>query len=247
MDMDTIHTPGVTFLKETATRKTGPGRESGLPEPADTKSCKPVRNMIILPDVTAKTFHQADIKRVFEKRETLRTYKDTRLSLPELSLLLTYTQGVRKITGKTEFRFVPSAGATHAIETYLLINRVSGLEKGIYRYLPMDHAIVLEDCTEGEPDDVARCIKKPDMILQSAVTFIWVACPERILWLFGSRGWRYLFLDAGHICQNLYLAAEAIDCGVCAVGSFFDEEAKAVIGIKEKDDFVIYMATVGKR
>jgi len=247
MDIDTPITPGITFLRDTSTKSASSGREAGLPEPIEKKVCMPVQQIIILPEVSKDTFPQVNLKKIFDERESVRAYSDKPLSLAELSILLHYTQGIRQITGKMEYRYVPSAGACQAFETYLLINRVEGIKPGIYRYLPLDHAIVLEDCTKGDPDDVAKSLRKPDMVRKSAVTFIWVACPARVLWLFGERGWRYLFLDAGHICQNLYLAGEAINCGVCAVGSFYDDDINEAIGIDEIDEFVLYMATVGKK
>lgn len=246
MDTKRSMDPGVTFLRETNTRSSGSGKEAGLPEPGK-KTCNPAQQIVILPKVTNKTFPGADLKTIFEHRQSVRSYSNQAISLAELSILLLYTQGIRESTGQVEFRYVPSAGARYPIETYLLINRVEELEPGIYRYLPLDHAVVLEDCSGGDYLDVARATKKPHMIFDSAVTFIWVACPKRVIWLFGERGWRYLFLDAGHICQNLYLAGEAIHCGVCAVGSFFDDEVNEAIGVDGEEEFVIYMATVGKK
>jgi len=66
-------------------------------------------------------------------------------------------------------------------------------------------------------------------------------------WRYGERGYRYLFLDAGHVCQNLYLASENIDCGTCAIGAFHDDELNKLLNINGKDQFVIYAATVGKK
>ena len=238
--------PGNTFLRETNIRPSHTGKEAGIPQPGK-KTCSPTQKMVILPGVTKKTFPGIDLKTVLENRRSIRNYSKIPVSLAELSVLLMYTQGIREGTGKTELRHVPSAGAQYPIETYLLVNRVEGLDPGIYRYLPLDHAVVREDCSGSDYLDVASATKKPEMIRDSAVTFIWVACPERELWLFGERGWRYLFLDAGHICQNLYLAGEAIHCGVCAVGSFVDDEVNEAIGIDGEKEFVIYMATVGKR
>jgi SagB-type dehydrogenase family enzyme len=66
-------------------------------------------------------------------------------------------------------------------------------------------------------------------------------------WRYGERGYRYMHLDAGHVCQNLYLSAESIDCGVCAIAAFQDEEINSVLGIDGEEEFVIYVATVGKK
>ena len=81
----------------------------------------------------------------------------------------------------------------------------------------------------------------------SAATFLWVADKKRMEWRYGDRGARYLHLDAGHVCQNLYLSAEAIESGVCAIAAFDDDEINRVVGVDGKEQFVIYVATVGKK
>ncbi len=83
--------------------------------------------------------------------------------------------------------------------------------------------------------------------MHSAVTFLWVAVPYRMTWRYQERGYRYLHLDAGHVCQNLYLAAEAIDAGVCAVAAFDDDALNTLLCLDAKEAFVIYLAAVGKK
>lgn len=65
-------------------------------------------------------------------------------------------------------------------------------------------------------------------------------------WRYSERGYRYLFIDAGHACQNLYLGAEAIECGVCAIAAFDDVIMNQLLGLDGESQFVIYLATVGK-
>jgi SagB-type dehydrogenase family enzyme len=84
------------------------------------------------------------------------------------------------------------------------------------------------------------------MLRTSAVIFIWVAIGYRMTYRYGNRGYRYMHLDAGHVCQNLYLAALAVDCGVCAVGGFYDDKVNELLNLDGVENFVIYMATVGK-
>jgi SagB-type dehydrogenase family enzyme len=64
---------------------------------------------------------------------------------------------------------------------------------------------------------------------------------------YGERGYRYLHLDAGHVCQNLYLAAEAIGCGACAIAAFEDDEVNRVLGLDGESRFAIYLGAVGKK
>jgi len=76
---------------------------------------------------------------------------------------------------------------------------------------------------------------------------VWVAIPHRMTWRYSERGYRYLHLDAGHACQNLYLAAEAIGGGVCAIGAFDDDAMATLLDLDPDEQFVIYLATVGKK
>lgn len=142
---------------------------------------------------------------------------------------------------------MPSAGARHAFETYLLINRVETLEPGVYRYLALDHALAATNLKPGMADEVTHACYDQGQVAQSAVTFLWVAVVERMTWRYVQRGYRYLHLDAGHVCQNLYLAAEAVGCGVCAIAAYDDELANTTLGLDGEAQFVIYAASLGKK
>ena len=66
-------------------------------------------------------------------------------------------------------------------------------------------------------------------------------------WRYGEKGYRYIFLDAGHVGQNLYLSAEGIDCGACVIGACDDDAVNELLGIDGKEQFAIYLAVVGKK
>jgi SagB-type dehydrogenase family enzyme len=84
-------------------------------------------------------------------------------------------------------------------------------------------------------------------VKECAVTFIWTLVPYRTIWRYGPGGCRDLLIEPGHVCQNLYLAAEAIGCGVCAITAFRDEDINRIIGIDGRNQLVIYVATLGKK
>jgi SagB-type dehydrogenase family enzyme len=201
-----------------------------------------------LPDPATFQVPPMDLWEAIVRRETCREYRDDPLSLAELSYLLFATQGVRAVVdGEYTLRTVPSAGARHAFETYLLVERVEGVRPGLYRYLALDHRLLEVDLDPSAGGRVvAACYNQPFM-QAAAVVFVWTAVPYRMTWRYGERGYRYLFLDAGHVCQNLYLAAEPIGCGVCAIGAFDDDALDRAIGANQSDQFPIYVATVGKR
>lgn len=221
---------------------------TGYPQPPLQKVLDDAIEIIKLPK--PDTIHIKDmlIRHAIERRTSVRSYSDRPLTLSELSYLLWCTQGVKEtIKDVVTFRNVPSAGARHALETYLLINKVEGLEPGLYRFLAIGHKLLQLDIRNDMAKKITRACLGQNFIKESAVTFIWTAMAYRMKWRYGERGYRYLHLDAGHVCQNLYLSAESIDCGVCAIGAFLDDDMNELLNIDGEQEFVIYIATVGKK
>ena len=200
---------------------------------------------IPLPPPESLSVTPVDLRTAVEKRRSVRRYAPQPLAREELAFLLWCTQGVRDVSGAT-FRTVPSAGARHAFETFLLVNRVAGLHEGLYRYLALSHELLAVPSDERSRERLSEACFNQDMVSASAVTFVWAAVPYRMTWRYGERGYRYLYLDAGHICQNLYLSTAAVDCGVCAIAAFDDEKVDRLFGFDGKRVFTVYLATVGK-
>jgi SagB-type dehydrogenase family enzyme len=218
----------------------------GVPMPQGQKPCLPTDKLINL--VSPDEF-KFDIKLqdAIKNRRSIRKYTKETLTLKELSFLLWATQGM---TDKDIFthRAVPSASASHPFETYMVIRRVKDLKPGIYRYLPLDHKLCLVSDQADITDKISTScfdINQPQM-KAAAVVFIWVAVPYRTEWRFGPYAYKFIALDAGHVGQNLYLAAEAIHCGTCAVAVYKQEAIDKLIGVNSKDEFAVYLATVGK-
>jgi SagB-type dehydrogenase family enzyme len=237
------------FLDETSFPKlSAPPAQSGNEQPPLELPWPEDATLIKLPAPAELKIPPADLRQIIEQRRSLRKYAMQSLTLAELTYLLWLTQGVKRITGRpATLRTVPSAGARHAFETFLLVNRVSELEAGLYRFVATQNALV----RVAAPPDIATRLMiachDQEHILLSAVTFCWMAVTERMAWRYVERSMRYLFLDAGHVCQNLYLAAEAIGCGACAVAAFDDAQVNALIGADGVDHFAIYLGTVGKK
>jgi len=186
-----------------------------------------------------------DIWNVLQKRRSRRNYKtDRALTLQQLSSLLWSTQGVTARWGSVLFRTAPSAGGLYPVETYLSVRLVDGLEPGIYHFRP--GVFDLEFIGKGDKSkDLAFAALEQDIVALSQVTFIWSAIIARDKWKYRERTYRYIYLDAGHICQNLYLAAESLGLGVCAIGAFYDDLVNKIVGVDGTGETVIYMATVG--
>ncbi|MBU4602423.1 SagB/ThcOx family dehydrogenase, partial [bacterium] len=180
-------------------------------------------------------------------RKSRRSYTEDAIKLEELSFLLWATQGLRgKRSAVRNYRTVPSAGCRHALETYIAAFRVEGIPKAIYRYLPMSHQLVEVAKHKDLEGLLTQAASDQSFAGESAVTFIWTTIPARMEWRYGRSSYKVIALDAGHVCQNLYLACEAIGAGTCAIAAYDQEFADSILGIDGVEEFTIYMAPVGK-
>lgn len=240
---------GKEFMEKTKYKYAEPSdQEKGLPQPPLELEWDENATLIDLPPVEELEMKNMDLRKAIENRKSLRKYAPISLSLEELSYLLWCTQGVKKVTSRpATLRNVPSAGARHAFETFLLINNVKGIRPGLYRYIALSHKLMEVNTEPDIADKITFSCREQEFIKNSAVTFIWTAVLERMKWRYGERGYRYLHLDAGHVCQNLYLTAESIDSGVCAIAAFDDDELNKVIGLDGENQFAVYVATLGKK
>lgn len=239
---------GKEFMEKTKHKYLAPSDQAkGLPHPPVEVEVLKSLGIFDLPDPGT---YKADISltQAVVQRESVRKYRDEPMALAELSYLLWCTQGVKSIEPHlVTLRTVPSAGARHAFETYLLVNHVAGLEPGLYRFLAVDHQLAKIETTDTISDSITEACLRQKFVKTSAVTFIWTAATYRMTYRYGQRGYRYLHLDAGHVCQNLYLAAEAINCGVCAIAAFDDDRLNEVLQLDGEEQFAVYVATVGKK
>jgi len=186
---------------------------------------------------------------IIKRRRSVRAYAADPMSLQDLSQILWAIQGVREVVSGPicdfKLRTAPSAGALYPIETYLNVNRVERLKKGIYHYVIDNHALDL--INEGDYGNEIRAGALDQQIAkQAAVVFIWSAVVERSKWKYLQRAYRYIFLDAGHIAQNLALAAEALDYGSCQIGAIYDDELNELLGLDGVNETVIYLSSVAR-
>ena len=189
------------------------------PEPH--KNYPEPRSRIDLPDPDLSS--APSLWAALSNRRSRRSYDaEKNMPLEMLATLLWATQGITAQHGEFLFRTAPSAGALYPIETYLSVRSVDDLEPGIYHFRPQ--AFDLELLQKGDHStDITGAALGQAMVAKAQVTFIWSAMVERSKWKYRQRAYRYIYLDAGHICENLYLAAEAVGLGACAIGALFDE------------------------
>jgi SagB-type dehydrogenase family enzyme len=189
------------------------------------------------------------VRQAIKQRRSHRSFTKESLTLEELSFLLWATQGIEQINtheGRIvrTLRTVPSGGARHPFETYLLVRRVEGLVPGLYRYLPVEHKLYVvrdKDLTE-EAHEATR----GQFLRQSAVVFVWTVVPYRTEWRYTFLSAKIIAQDSGHVCQNLYLACEAIGAGTCAIGAYDQDKIDPILGVDGVEEFTVYVAPVGK-
>jgi len=239
---------GQEFMSKTRYRFMGESEQQrGAPQPPVELPVDSAKPAIALPKAETLPLEPVLLRELIEQRRSIRDYASSPLSLPELSYLLWCTQGVRDATPPRTSRNVPSAGARHAFETFLLINHVAGVPAGLYRYHATAHRLIEERRGEGLGAEFSAACLGQDFVAGSAVTFIWAAVARRMTWRYSERGYRYLHLDAGHVCQNLYLAAESIGCGVCAIAAYDDDLLNRALQLDGREEFAIYLAPIGKK
>lgn len=224
----------------------GTPQQRGVPPPPITKRAPPNAPRVDLVPPAEFTSGQMPLLDAINKRRSRRVFTEAPLTLEEVSFLLWSCQGVEKVANEIRaFRTVPSAGCRHPFETYVLVNRVVGLQPGLYRYLPVENQL----CLLRADDDVVAEIhiaSEEQYVLGSAISLIWTVIPYRTEWRYLHHSHRVILMDIGHACQNLYLAAESIGCGTCALGAFDQGKMDAALGVDGEEEFAIYLAPVGR-
>ena len=183
---------------------------------------------------------------VLVRRQSIRNFSDEPITLMELSSLLFGMEGLTRIFPQFAYRISPSAGGLYPIEIYPVINNVEELKPGVYHYNIPEHSLELLKKGDYRSEVAEGCLGQK-MCYNSAVNFIWSAVIERSKWKYLQRCYRYIYLDCGHIAQNLYLVAEALNLGACCIGAIFDDELNRLIEIDGFDETVIYVGVIGKK
>ena len=224
-------------------------QELGLARP---DAVKPRAGEIFaLPAVDKIAKPEMALHQAISQRRSLRKYSGQPFSQEELSFLLWASSWASDFRSGENMEFtrrnVPSAGSRHPLECHLLINNVVGLKPGLYYYHPLKHCLVLFNDTPSIANEICDGCLRQMMVANSAFTVILTALPYRTVWRYAQRGYRYLYLDAGHVGQNIHLAAEAVGGGACMIAAYQDEAMNDCLGVDGVEEFVIYIAAVGKK
>lgn len=235
---------GERFHDETKHTWTQVFKEMITPKPARPPQFKeyPERPKIKLPK---PEFKGLPLEEAIIKRRSIREYAKRPVAMQELSQLLFSAQGVTgKIYGAL-LRTAPSAGGLYPYEIYIFANNVETLKNGIYHYSVKDHSIVL--IKEGDfRKELLKASLDQEMVRDAGAVFILSAIFDRVRSKYGERGYRYTYMEAGHISQNIYLQATSLGLGSVVVGAFIDDDINRLIGIDGRKEAVIAIQPVGK-
>lgn len=178
------------------------------------------------------------------KRRSVREYTKRPIPLTELSQLLFAAQGVTGNIYGINLRTAPSAGALYPFEVYIIVNQVEGLKTGIYHYSVRDHSIAL--IREGDyRNDMMNAALGQEVIRDAGVLFVLSAVFKRTKSKYGERGYRYVYMEAGHISQNIYLQAASLGLGSVMIGAFRDDDVNDLLGIDGLKETAISIHAVG--
>jgi len=199
------------------------------------------------PKIDLEAFEPAELMsldQALKTRKSIRSFRQEPLTKARLSYLLWASTGIQRVEAAYEFRTAPSAGALYPIETYIIANNVRNLDMGLYHYSVSGHR--LEQLKQGDfSRSITAAALGQGMCAAAAAVFIWSAVFQRCKCKYGQRAYRYVYLDAGHIAENLALAAVSLKLGSCEIGALYDDQVNAILDIDGVSESAICMAVLG--
>ena len=191
---------------------------------------------------------EGDFRKILGKRKSSRVFTGKPLDLRTLSFLLWSAAGVRGIRGKqyATLRTVPSGGARHPFEMYVLLLQGEGVEKGLYHYQPKNHTLErLGHWDEEFSETVCRTVCGQKWVLKASALFYYSILPYRGEWRYAQDAHRVMMMDAGHTMENLYLSCSALGLGACAIGALDPGETNRLFGLDGVEEFGLCCVPVG--
>jgi SagB-type dehydrogenase family enzyme len=139
-------------------------------------------------------------------------------------------------------RAVPSAGALYPLELYVCLRHVEGLQSGIHHYDAPRHRL---DRLATPPEPAFAAVVEQTTAGAGAGLVIITALLYRTRVKYGQRAYRFTLLEAGHVAQNLILAATALGLATVPIGGFVDHEIEEVLGADGVSHVALYVVAFG--
>ena len=213
-------------------------RQIVAPERRVTGMAEPVR--LPLPQVSGGI----PLWEAIRARASRRFYRVQAIALSALSQLLWAGQGLRGTPEGPPYRTTPSGGRRYPVETYLSVHAVEGVEPGLYYHDVGPHALVPIRFGDFRAE-TATAMHGQKVCANAAVVLIWTAVVERSTPVLGQRAYRYFYIEAGHIAQNVALSAVALGLGSCQIGGFCDDALSDMLGLDREGEPPVYATAVG--
>jgi len=202
------------------------------------------RILLPRPD-TISAVSSLSTEEAIQKRRSIRDYSSESMSMEELGSLLYHTDGENAERWGIRLRAAPSAGALYPIELYVAANNINDLQPGLYHYAVGDHALTTLKTGDLRFEMVQHGVGQA-FLGEANFVLIFTAIFQRLRWRYQQRAYRYALIEAGHLGQNVYLAATSMGLGACAVGAFMDNGLNDLLGVDGEEEAAIYMLSVGK-
>ncbi len=188
-------------------------------------------------------FSGKTVEQTIQERRSHRQFTLQAMTLEELAQLLVSADG---ITDKDDvLRAAPSGGGLYPVEIYLTAHNIEGLENGLYHFQVADTS--LELVKPGDfADTVHMASNEQGTVGGSPCTMIMTARFDRSTKKYADRGYRYTYMEAGSICQNIYLQATSMGMGTVAVGAYNDDALNEFLGIDGRSEAALMMMPVGR-
>ncbi len=132
----------------------------------------------------------------------------------------------------------------YPLELHVIAYGVESLPPGVHHYAVIGHCLE-EMRAVPSVEELSRAILDQPHLAAAPVFLVVTAVVDRLLSKYGDRGYRYLLLEAGHVLQNLNLAAVALGLASCNVGGFLDLELSSLIGIDGEEEIPLYACALG--
>jgi SagB-type dehydrogenase family enzyme len=225
----------------------GAARLAASPELRAT-STRAVRRHLHVPvvELCASEALTMPLGEALRRRRSLREFAETPLSLRALATVLRAAYGV---TGALEadgavqpVRAAPSGGALYPLELTVAARRVDGLAPGLYHFDPLDDA--LGQMRAGAVP-IAATTPFADVAAGAAAVIVVSAVFWRSRFKYGLRGYRFVLLEAGHVAQNVLLAAAALGLAATPLGGFYDRRVDELIEANGVDESALYLICIG--
>ena len=185
---------------------------------------------------------------LMEKRRTRRQGCEQAISLQALSECLFAGLGItgetQNCVGKLPLSMTPSGGARNPYEAYVLARNVDGLAAGIYHYSAIDHTL---DCIAPDaPPSFAALVGGQEWADTMPCLIVLCAQMDRTMWKYAdANAYRVVMIEAGHIGQNVMLAATQNGLTACPTAALRHSWIASLLGLRNPTHAAIYALTLG--